>query len=69
MKSLASNAPLAIAAVVSVILLVMAHELLSAIAGADRFAPARKWLIRASVVTGLVVTVLIFARFYYLRAA
>lgn len=69
MRSLATNATLAIATVVAVILLITAHELLSAIAGADRVVVARKWLTGAFTVLGLLLTVLIFVRFYYLRAA
>ena len=68
MRSLASNAPLAIATVTAMILLVVSHELLAAIA-TDRFTPAKRWLTFGFATLGLLLTVLIAARFYYLRAA
>ncbi len=70
MKSLTTNSVLAIISVAGVIALIVTHELLAAIAGtSDRFVLARRWLFRASMVFGIVVAVLIVARFYYLRTA
>jgi hypothetical protein len=68
-KAMATNAPLAIVTVVAVLLLITAHEVLAAIAGTGRFVVARRWLVRGFTVAGIVLTVLIAARFYYLRAA
>jgi len=68
MRSLASNAPLAIATVTAILLLIVAHELLAAVA-VDRFGPAKRWLTIGFAALGLLLTVLIAARFYYLRAA
>ena len=68
MKSLATNAPLAIVTVVAILLLIVSHELLAAIS-TERFAPAKRWLMFGFAALGLLLTVLIAARFYYLRAA
>ena len=68
MRALATNAPLAITTVVAIIVLVVAHELLSAISTA-RFPRAKRWLTFGFASFGLLLTVLIAARFYYLRAA
>lgn len=68
MKSLVANAALGIASVAAVLILIVIHELLAAMAGGpDRYVVARRWL---SVVIGVLVAllaILIIARFYYLR--
>ncbi len=70
MKGLATNDPLAIFSVASVLTLILAHELMAAIAGeSDRFVIARRWLSRGFTVLGVVLVVLIAARFYYLRVS
>jgi zinc transporter ZupT len=66
MKSLATNAPLAIATVAAVLLLIMAHEVLAAIS-TDRFVLAKRWLFVGFSVLAVVLTVVIALRFYYLR--
>jgi hypothetical protein len=67
-KSLVANAALGIVSVASVLVLIVIHELLAAIAGGpDRFVVARRWL---TIVIGVLVAALaliIIARFYYLR--
>lgn len=68
MKSLVANAAVGIVTVVSVLVLIVMHEVLAAIAGtSDRYVVARRWLSRAFAVLGIVLAVLIAARFYYLR--
>jgi hypothetical protein len=70
MKSLATNTALAIVSVASVLTLLVAHELLAAIAGdSDRFVMARRWLSRVFTALGVLLVVVIAARFYYLRAS
>ena len=69
MKSLATNSPLAVITVVAVLLLITAHEVLAVVDGADRFVAARRWLVRGLTVVGILLTVMIATRFYYLRAA
>jgi hypothetical protein len=68
MKALATNASLAIATVTAVLLVIMAHEVLAAIS-TDRFALAKRWLMVGFTALGLLLTVIVAARFYYLRAA
>jgi F0F1-type ATP synthase assembly protein I len=68
MKSLATNSLLAIVTVAAVLLMIMAHEVLAAIS-IDRFVLAKRWLVVGFTVLGLLLTVLIASRFYYLRAA
>jgi predicted ferric reductase len=68
MRWLATSAPLAIATVATIIILIVAHELLAAIS-TDRFTPAKRWLTFGFAALGVLLTVLIAARFYYLRAA
>ena len=68
MRSLATNAALAIATVSAVLLLIMAHEVLAAIS-TDRFVLAKRWLVVSFTVLGLLLAVLVAARFYYLRAS
>jgi uncharacterized membrane protein (UPF0136 family) len=68
-KSLVANAALGIVAVASVMVLIVAHEVLATIAGpAPRFVQTRKWLSRVFTVLGILLAVLIAARFYYLRS-
>jgi len=68
MKTFVANAAVGIFAVASVVVLIVAHEMLAAIAGTSgRFVVARKWIARAFAVLGLLLAVLIIARFYYLR--
>ncbi len=68
MKSLVASAALGIASVASVLLLIVVHEVLAAIAnGPDRFSVARRWLSVAIAVLVTVLAVVIIARFYYLR--
>ncbi len=70
MRSLATNSALAIVTVSSVMVLIIGHELLAAVAGeTDRFVVARRWLTWAFTVLLVLLAVLIIARFYYLRAA
>ncbi len=68
MKSFVADATLAIATVAGVLALIVAHEVLAALAGgSERFAPARRWLAVAVGVLVVILAVLIAARFYYLR--
>jgi hypothetical protein len=70
MKSLTTNAVLAIFSVSSVLILIIAHEALAAIAGgSDRFVVTRRWLSWAFTILGVLLAVLIAARFYYLRTS
>ena len=69
MRSLTANAAFGIVAVASVLVLIVAHEVLAAIAGtSDRYVVARRWVSRAFAVLAVVLAVLIVARFYYLRS-
>ena len=69
MRSLATDSALAIVTVAGVLVLIISHEFLAAVAGgADRFVVTRKWLSRAFTVLLVLLAVLIIARFYYLRA-
>ncbi|HXW34072.1 MAG TPA: hypothetical protein VEJ87_05790 [Acidimicrobiales bacterium] len=70
MKSLATNAPVAIISVASVLVLIITHEVLAAIAGdSDRFVLTRRWLSRLFSVLFVAVAFLIIIRFYYLRTS
>jgi hypothetical protein len=70
MRSLATNSALAIVTVSSVMVLIIGHEFLAAVAGeTNRFVVARRWVSRAFSVLLVLLAVLIIARFYYLRAA
>jgi hypothetical protein len=70
MKALASNAIVAIVTVASVLSLIVAHEVLSAIAGdSERFAETKRWVSRAFTVLGMILAGVIVARFYYLRSS
>jgi hypothetical protein len=69
MRFLAVNAPLAIVLVASVLVLIVSHEVLAAVAGpTDRFPVARRRLVWAFTVLGIMLTIVIAARFYYLRS-
>jgi len=65
-RSLATSSPLAIVTVATVLLLIMAHEVLAAISS-DRFVLAKRWLFVGFTVFAVVLTVIIALRFYYLR--
>ncbi len=68
MKSLVANAALAIVTVTAVLAVIVAHEVLAAIAdGSQRFSVARRWLAVATAVLVVIVAAVIAARFYYLR--
>lgn len=68
MKSLSTNAALAIFSVSSVLVLIIAHEVLAVIAGdSDRFVLTRRWLSWAFSILLVLLAVLVAARFYYLR--
>jgi hypothetical protein len=70
MKSLSTNSALAIFSVSSVLILIIAHEVLAAIAGdSDRFVLTRRRLSWAFSILCVLLAVLIAARFYYLRAS
>jgi hypothetical protein len=70
MRSLATDSALAIVTVASVLVLIIGHEVLAAVAGeTHRFVVTRRWLSRAFTVLLVLLAVLIIARFYYLRAA
>jgi hypothetical protein len=68
MKALVANAALGIVSVASVLVLIVVHEVLAAVAnGADRFVVARRRLSVAIAILGAVLALVIIARFYYLR--
>lgn len=68
MKTLVANAALGIVMVAGVLLLIVLHEVLAAVAnGPDRFGVARRRLSVAIAVLVVVLALLIAARFYYLR--
>jgi hypothetical protein len=68
MKSLVASAALGIVSVASVLVLIVVHEVLAAMAnGPERFAVARRWLSVAIAILVAVLAVVIIARFYYLR--
>ena len=68
MRHLAENSALAIVTVSSVLVLIIAHEMLAAIGGhSDRFVVTRRWLARVFFVLTAILALLIIARFYYLR--
>jgi hypothetical protein len=70
MRSLATDSALAIVTVSAVLVLVIGHEVLAAVAGeSNRFVVTRRWLSRGFTVLLVLLAVLIIARFYYLRAA
>jgi type IV secretory pathway VirB2 component (pilin) len=67
-KSFVANAAVGIASVASVLILIIVHEALAAMAdGADRFAWARRWLAGAIATLVVVLAIIVIARFYYLR--
>jgi hypothetical protein len=67
-KHLVASAALGIVSVASVLILIVAHEVLATMAdGADRFVAARRWLTVAITILVAVLAILIVARFYYLR--
>jgi hypothetical protein len=69
MKSFVANAAVGIVSVSIVVVLIMIHEVLSAIAGADgRFVVARRRLAVAATVFALLLAIVIASRFYYLRS-
>jgi hypothetical protein len=69
MKTFVANAAVGIISVSIVMVLIILHEVLAAIAGAgNRFVIARHRLARATTVFALLLAVLIAARFYYLRS-
>jgi hypothetical protein len=68
MKSLVASAALGIASVASVLILIVVHECLAAMAnGPDKFVAIRRWLTVIITVLVGVLAILIVARFYYLR--
>jgi threonine/homoserine/homoserine lactone efflux protein len=70
MRSLATDSALAIVTVTTVLVLIIGHEFLAAVAGeTNRFVMTRRWLSWAFTVLLVLLAVLIIARFYYLRAA
>ena len=69
MKSFVANAAVGIVSVSIVVVLIMIHEVLSAIAGADgRCVVARRRLAVAATVFALLLAIVIASRFYYLRS-
>jgi hypothetical protein len=67
-RSFVASAALGIVSVASVLVLIVVHEVLAAIAnGPDRFMVARRWLSVAVAVLSVVLAIVIIARFYYLR--
>ena len=69
MRSVVANAAVGILSVSIVLVLIVVHEVLAAIAGADsRFVVARRRLAAVATVFGLLLAGLIAARFYYLRS-
>jgi hypothetical protein len=70
MRSLATDSALAIFTVTAVLVLIISHEVLAAVAGpAQRFVVTLRWLSRAFTLLLVLLAILIIARFYYLRAA
>ena len=68
MRSLVANAAVGIVSVSIVVALIVVHEVLAALAGADgRFVVARRRLAVVTTVFALLLAVVIAARFYYLR--
>ncbi len=69
MRVLVANAAVGISSVSIVLVLIVVHEVLAAIAGADRrFVVARHRLTAVTTVFTLILAGLIAARFYYLRS-
>jgi hypothetical protein len=69
MRSFVANAAVGIVSVSIVLVLIIVHEVLAAIAGAgSRFVVARRRLAGATAGFALLLAVLIAARFYYLRS-
>jgi hypothetical protein len=68
MRSFLSNAVLGYVVVVPLVVLMIAHEALAAMAdGQTRFVVARRRLTVTVVVLSILLAVAIIARFYYLR--
>jgi len=68
MRMLVSNAAFGILVVVPLLMLMVAHEVLAALAGGQtRFVSARRRLSVVVAVLGVVLAFVIIARFYYLR--
>ncbi len=68
MRMLVSNAAFGILVVVPLLMLMVAHEVLAALAGGQpRFVTVRRRLSVVVAVLGVVLAFVIIARFYYLR--
>jgi len=68
MRTLVSNGAVGVLVVVPLLAVMVAHEVLAAMAGGQgRFVTARRRLSVVVAILGVVLMVVIIARFYYLR--
>ena len=68
MRTLVSNAAVGVLVIVPMLVVMVAHEVLAALAGGQgRFATARRRLSVVVAILGVALMVVIVARFYYLR--